>query len=413
MTLTSSVLGNRLRQARVNAGFTQEEAADAIELQRTALLQIESGNRNVSSIELFRLAKLYNIEVSSLLAEEAEEQNLLVALCRARADFAKDTRLTREVERYLSIFSKGVELDGLLGHRFQTVAPVYEMPDPQGYPEAIRQGEAMAAQERRRLNLANGPIPDVAEIISSQGIWACSSALPDDLSGLFMHHPTIGMAIIVNSTHHSRGRRRFSYAHEYAHALADRGRAPATVTSKENSRELVEKRANAFAGEFLLPAAGVKEVLTRLDKGAASREMMWIWDAATGDGEAVERRNKPGSQAIGYQDVVHLAHEFAVSYETATYRLSDMGVISRAEVGELIGRRDQAYQLLDVLKLFARDQNESENEQPLLIKQLGLKGLEALRRGAISGEEFLTICEMLNIGSTDAKQLLSLAKQPC
>jgi Zn-dependent peptidase ImmA (M78 family) len=56
------------------------------------------------------------------------------------------------------------------------------------------------------------------------------------------------LVILVNSSP-VRARRRFSYAHEYAHALLDRDRQ-VTVTSTDNAAELIEKRANAFAASF-------------------------------------------------------------------------------------------------------------------------------------------------------------------
>jgi Zn-dependent peptidase ImmA (M78 family) len=44
----------------------------------------------------------------------------------------------------------------------------------------------------------------------------------------------------------------FSYAHEYAHSLADRDVA-SLVSKRENRSELGEVRANAFAAAFRLP----------------------------------------------------------------------------------------------------------------------------------------------------------------
>ena len=65
-------------------------------------------------------------------------------------------------------------------------------------------------------------------------------------------------------------RKRFSYAHEYAHAILDRN-MNAIVSTNDNSHELIEKRANAFAAAFLMPQAGVHWFLGLLDKGGASR----------------------------------------------------------------------------------------------------------------------------------------------
>ena len=52
-------LGERLRDARKYLGLKQEEVAAYLNVPRTALVDIESGQRRVEAIELTRLAKLY------------------------------------------------------------------------------------------------------------------------------------------------------------------------------------------------------------------------------------------------------------------------------------------------------------------------------------------------------------------
>lgn len=56
---TRAVLGSRLREAREYLGISQEEAAQAADIPRTAISLIESGQRKLDSMELMALAKLY------------------------------------------------------------------------------------------------------------------------------------------------------------------------------------------------------------------------------------------------------------------------------------------------------------------------------------------------------------------
>ena len=63
-------LGVRLREARNYLGFKQEEVANALGIPRTALSDIESGQRKVEAIELRRLAKLYRQSVSHFLDDD-------------------------------------------------------------------------------------------------------------------------------------------------------------------------------------------------------------------------------------------------------------------------------------------------------------------------------------------------------
>lgn len=52
-------LGEKLRQAREYVGFSQDEVAGFLKVPRTAVTNIESGQRKVDALELKRLADLY------------------------------------------------------------------------------------------------------------------------------------------------------------------------------------------------------------------------------------------------------------------------------------------------------------------------------------------------------------------
>lgn len=50
------LFGNRVRELRKSAGFTQEELADAAELDRSYVGSVERGERNLSIENVCRLA---------------------------------------------------------------------------------------------------------------------------------------------------------------------------------------------------------------------------------------------------------------------------------------------------------------------------------------------------------------------
>lgn len=407
MSLTQAALGERLRDARRNCGLTQEDAAEAVGLPRTALLHIESGKRVLSSLELLQLSKLYRRDLDSILSDEGPApDDPMLALCRLAPEIGGHPLLQQEIARYVALFEEGVTLERFLGRRMRGLPPTYDLPEPERREKAAEQGEDVAREERRRLNLGGRPIPDMAELLGRAEIWAAAAQLPDEFSGLFLSHPRIGLAVLVNENHR-RGRRRFSYAHEYGHALMDRLRHPLTVTSRENGTALIERRANAFAAAFLMPADGVREVLEALDKGGRSRETFWVWDVTTERGEHIERRHVPGSQTIGYHDVAYLAHEFMVSYDAAAYRLSELDCISRSALDEILELRPLGQELIKVLRLRNPDAPDRD-DQPRLTPEIGRLAVEAFRRGAISGGRLLDICEKLGI--PDGEHLLELAR---
>ncbi|MBI3464773.1 MAG: helix-turn-helix transcriptional regulator [Planctomycetes bacterium] len=65
MSIDSQTLAFRLKEARIAARLPQDQAVDALGLPRTQLVQLEAGNRLVSTLELAKLATLYGRQIAS------------------------------------------------------------------------------------------------------------------------------------------------------------------------------------------------------------------------------------------------------------------------------------------------------------------------------------------------------------
>lgn len=88
-------LGDRLREARKYLGLKQEEVANYLKIPRTALTDIESGQRRVEAIELTLLAKLYRQPVAYFTGEDEVSANLpidVAHLARRAANLSKQDR---------------------------------------------------------------------------------------------------------------------------------------------------------------------------------------------------------------------------------------------------------------------------------------------------------------------------------
>ena len=218
-----------------------------------------------------------------------------------------------------------------------------------------------------------------------------------------MAHPRYGLAIFVNQENR-RFRRRFSYAHEYAHALADRNQPPEASTAA-NSHTFQERRANAFASEFLLPAEGVGEFLDRIGKGGSSRAASWTYDIFSDLYTHDEVRLDPASRRLGLHDVALLAGEFRVSYEVAAIRLKDLNVVPKPVLDELLDRKADARILMDLL--YPADIEEEDN-QPYLARQLLALAIEAFRRDKISRGRLVEDCIL---AGADPERILCIAQQ--
>ena len=403
--MDANELGRRLRAARESRGLSQQAAADALDLPRTAITQLEAANRAVSTLELSKLAELYVYPAAAFLDEDAWSEDVLVALLRVAPGLEQDPATHKQIVRCVSLCREGVALEALLGGARRSYAPNYETPLPRTSWEAVTQGEQTAVQERRRLGIGNAPIADVSELIASQGIWASGVGLPNEMSGMFVRHASIGFAILVNASH-PRGRKRFSYAHEYAHALLDRNHN-ITVSTTDNSPELVERRANSFAAAFLMPSHGVHDALRGLAKGLPSRQDQTVFDVATGGHVDSHHRLPARSQRINYKDIAMVARHFGASYQAALYRLKSLRHITHAESLDLLAQEHLGRQLLHEFSMFSDvdEPEEPRHRDRELRSEVAHLAIEAYRREEISRGRVLELSKTLGIAGDVLLQL--------
>jgi len=88
-------LCERLREAREYLGFSQEEVAAYLEVSRSALSNIESGQRKVEALELKKLARLYKRPASYFTADESGGESYgedIAHLARKASELSADDR---------------------------------------------------------------------------------------------------------------------------------------------------------------------------------------------------------------------------------------------------------------------------------------------------------------------------------
>src|SRR5689334_3477963 len=84
-------LSKRLKKAREDRSITQEAAAEVLGVPRTAIVQMEGGNRSISTLELSQLADLYQRPIAEFFIEgplpDSAEDEMLLALHRVTDTF--------------------------------------------------------------------------------------------------------------------------------------------------------------------------------------------------------------------------------------------------------------------------------------------------------------------------------------
>ena len=117
----------------------------------------------------------------------------------------KEFDMPARIHDVLSALMAASEPERLLERPARTGPPTYALPTPRTLAGAIR--EVVAGQERQRLGLRDASLPEVADLCAEQGVPVFALTLPDELSGLFLAHVSVGRAIVANLAHHAVDRR--------------------------------------------------------------------------------------------------------------------------------------------------------------------------------------------------------------
>jgi hypothetical protein len=191
----------------------------------------------------------------------------------ARMSSALPTEQIRKVLTLVRSF-KGHQA-ARLEHLAKATADHVQGDFPQHRP--FEQGQAAAAFVRQNVGLASVQRVNVFDLIADLGVELQTPPVePSSLDGLAVWGPRHGPAVLVNARSarvagkgdlRNSGAARVTAAHEFCHLLLDRGHALAAVDVL-NSRmpAAIEKRANAFAGEFLLPGRVAADIWVRMQQ---------------------------------------------------------------------------------------------------------------------------------------------------
>ncbi|MBE0688269.1 MAG: helix-turn-helix transcriptional regulator [Anaerolineaceae bacterium] len=66
---------NKLEEMRNQAGWTQQELADQVEVSRQTIISLESGRYNPSILLAFRLARIFKVKIEDIFIYSEEERH--------------------------------------------------------------------------------------------------------------------------------------------------------------------------------------------------------------------------------------------------------------------------------------------------------------------------------------------------
>jgi Zn-dependent peptidase ImmA (M78 family)/transcriptional regulator with XRE-family HTH domain len=308
-----SEFGPALISAREHAGLTQDDVAAALGLSRQLIGYWEQGKRNPRTEQMFQLAALFRTSVAGLLTRTSHAPHDAVeaaAMLYRRSNVELDEAARDGIAGFVTFLDFYADLADAMGRDVTGMTKSPFLPG-EGYGEYAVDARRKASEVRHHLGLGQGPVADVDSICAALGITVYRAHLGNDLkstiSGAFYKHPAIGFAVIVNLDM-TRGRRRFTTAHELAHALLHSGNDAIVVSDTGRRGDQRETYADAFAGEFLMPEEGIRRALESLGAGPKLEDV---------------------------EPVIHLHRMFNVSYITALVRLRQANIITTATLHKL------------------------------------------------------------------------------
>jgi Zn-dependent peptidase ImmA (M78 family)/transcriptional regulator with XRE-family HTH domain len=326
MSVDPQVIGERLASARRARGLTQQQAAAALRVARTTITAMEKGERRPRASELYTLARLYGRQIGDLVrpVREGESPSFVVQFRAARVEDtpANASKREQDIQRFEDFCRWYVDFEEML-----------DSPLPTRYPEEYdvsgtnpdRAAADVAAAERNRLGLGDGPVGDLLSILETDvGLRIFAFPMQDRrTSGMFVASSDLGGCVAINADHPA-DRQRWTLAHEYWHFLTERYKAEITVLRAGRVPQS-ERAADAFARHFLMPASGL------------TRRYLAM------------KRARSGPITPG--DVLTLAHLYGVSFQAMTLRLEDLELLKAGTWDSLNAqgfKPDQARKLIDL-----------------------------------------------------------------
>lgn len=381
-------IGDKLYKLRKSKGLSSSDVATALGFAtHKSIIDIEFGRKKVTEQELQKLAQLYGVQVQDLFTKQSRVPSFS-ALFRAELAVPveklenKLAELYPDIELYFDLIEE-IYPNTLLEQSYKHWMKK-DYAEPSNKAEAINQGELLADQLRKGLDLGEGPITNmllVCELLNVVTLFIDFNT--DRISGLYCEYNGVPM-ILINSNN-SPVRKRFSIAHELCHFLVDNpylSQSPEVTEEfhpfeEKNNRNYREVRANAFAASFLMSEEGLKFFLKHF----------------------LGKTNK----SVSIHDVVHISHNYGVSFETACYRLKNLDLISEPSYEEMKSLkasvpmiRERLYGLgeTNTTELF------SDNNFTSRLKNIAI---DAYQQGKLSIGKF---CEIFNCPVLDQKKLL-------
>ena len=364
------MIGNRIKQARVATGMTQDEVVAALQSQegltltKAGLSKYERGGSNPKPVLMRALARVLGVTADFFLDESQVQVEWLAFRKSAGLNKSQQERIKTVAAAHAEAFvtlRRALEPNRKIGSPNRT------------HVQTPEDAEKAADALRDRWGLGGQPIESVTTAIEDGGGIVVETGGEEDLFDGLSGWADGATPVVVVSIAVSDDRRRFSLAHELGHLFMDVG----DVTGKAE-----ERLAHRFAAAFLVPAA------------TARREL----------GE--NRRH------LDFRELALLKLKHGLSMQAWIMRCTDLGIIEQSHAGTLFTEMStRGWRKEEPVKFQGR-------ERPARMRQLTVR---ALAEGLLSTTQAERLCPGVLQdwvdshpavpGSIDARSLMKLPKE--
>ena len=259
LEITRKFYGNNLKFARQYRGLSMEELGELIGKSKQIISQYESEDD----------PQIPSFEVVSIIAEKLKFPIMF---------FYTEIKIKpQEINTYFRALLSSTKKDKISQSKKATVIieiykflekyiefPKLNIPKIEKKDIEEKNFSKIAQSVREYWNLSDKPINNIINVLEMNGFILSSVNTNTNDIDAFTHYINIEnekyFCIVLGNEKRSFARRQFSTAHELAHVLIHGTDIKMNDLSREEFRE-IEKEADKFAAEFLLPADSFKKDL--------------------------------------------------------------------------------------------------------------------------------------------------------
>lgn len=300
-------IGRNIRYLRRQNGWTLSGLAEKIKICEGPLGRIERGLNAPSAIVIYRLARVFGVQIDTLFAEKTQD-----------IGFVKQVRMPRGcypviVHGETRILPAGIrEMAHELTESFQALEDICKVQKRSQIPlhipfELNELGiEALSITIRRLMGIGHGIVFDYFELFETHGFRVISAPMPRDCEGFSCYDsPNQNVFYFLNSRQNPE-RQLFRLAWELGKVLILTQSMMQTFTDEkpnmDKEKQILsdEKAARYFAAVFLMPEKAVRDTVQQL----GIRNKCWSYDL-----------------------ILRIKNRFGISAQSFLYRLEELDLI--------------------------------------------------------------------------------------